>query len=91
MYDDIIVLTDENGADIRFALLDVVPYEGDDYAVLLPADEDAEMFTILRADPDPADPEDYLFCGIDEQEIIDAVFAMFQERNPELFGESPAD
>ena len=91
MYDDIIVLTDENGADIRFALLDVVPYEGDDYAVLLPADEDAEMFTILRADPDPADQEDYLFCGIDEQEIIDAVFAMFQERHPELFGESPAD
>ena len=88
MYDDIIVLTDETGADIRFALLDVVPYEGDDYAVLLPADEDAEMFTILRAVPDPADPEDYLFCGIDGQEIIDAVIALFHTRHPEIFEEA---
>ena len=85
MYDDVIVLTDENGAEVRFALLDVVPYQEDDYAVLLPADEDAEMFLIQRADPDPADPADCLFSGIEEQEIIDAVFALFQKRHPELF------
>ena len=85
MDEDIIVLTDETGADVRFELLDVVEYRGDDYAVLLPADEDAEMFTILLAEPDPANAEDYMFSGIDDQETIDAVFAKFKKRNPEIF------
>ena len=85
MDEDIIVLTDETGADVRFELLDVVEYRGDDYAVLLPADEDAEMFTILLAEPDPANAEDYVFSGIDDQETIDAVFAKFKKRNPEIF------
>ena len=85
MDEDIIVLTDETGADVRFELLDVVEYRGDDYAVLLPADEDAEMFTILLAEPDPANAEDYVFSGIDDQKTIDAVFAKFKKRNPEIF------
>ncbi len=85
MDEDIIVLTDETGADVRFELLDVVEYRGDDYAVLLPADEDAEMFTILLAEPDPANAEDYVFSGIDDQDTIDAVFAKFKKRNPEIF------
>ena len=85
MDEDIIVLTDETGADVRFELLDVVECRGDDYAVLLPADEDAEMFTILLAEPDPANAEDYMFSGIDDQETIDAVFAKFKKRHPEIF------
>lgn len=85
MDEDIIVLTDETGADVRFELLDVVEYRGDDYAVLLPADENAEMFTILLAEPDPANAEDYVFSGIDDQDTIDAVFAKFKKRNPEIF------
>ena len=85
MNEDIIILTDETGADVRFELLDVIEHRGNDYAVLLPADEDAEMFTILLAEPDPADAEDYLFSGIDDQGTIDAVFAKFRKRHPEVF------
>ncbi|HBI85590.1 MAG TPA: DUF1292 domain-containing protein [Ruminococcus sp.] len=85
---NIIVLTDEDGADVRFELLDVVEHGGDDFAVLLPADEEAEMFMILRADPDPANPEDYLFSGIEDQKLIDKVFAKFRKRHPEIFEES---
>jgi uncharacterized protein YrzB (UPF0473 family) len=87
MDETLITLTDERGAEVRFALLDVIEYEGDDYAVLYPADEESDMFTILLATPDPADPEDYFFEGIEEQETIDAVFARFRTRHPEIFEE----
>ncbi len=87
MQQNIITLTDESGAPVRFELLDVIEYRGEDYAVLLPADEDAEMFTILLAAQDPADPEDYLFSGIDDQKTIDAVFEKFRKRHPEIFEE----
>lgn len=85
MEPDIIVLTDENGADVRFELVDIVPYRGADYAVLLPADEDAEMFTILRSEQDADDPADCLLIGIDDQKTVDAVFSVFQQRHPEWF------
>lgn len=84
---DIVVLTDENGADVRFDLLDIVDYRGADYAVLLPADEDADMFTILRSEPDPDAPEDCLLIGIDDQKTVDAVYQKFQQRHPEWFSE----
>lgn len=87
MQNDIITLTDESGAPVRFQLLDVVEYRSGDYAVLFPLEEDADMFTILLAEPDPANPEDYFFSGIDEQETIDAVFAKFRKRHPEIFEE----
>ena len=84
---DIVVLTDENGEDIRFDLLDIVDHRGADYAVLLPADEDADMFTILRSEPSPEDPADCLLIGIDDQETVDAVYRKFQQRHPEWFSE----
>ena len=34
--EDIITLTDENGNDVEFLLLDVVEYNNDDYMVMIP-------------------------------------------------------
>lgn len=85
MEPEIITLTDEDGQPVRFELLDVIGWQKADYAVLLPADEEAEQFLILRAEPDPDDPEDYLFAGIDDQAAIDGVFHLFRKRHPEFF------
>ncbi len=82
---DIITLTDETGAPVRFELLDVIEHQSADYAVLLPADEDADSYILLRADADPANPDDYIFEGGVPQKTVDAVFAKFQKRHPELF------
>ena len=38
--DDILVLTDENGVKTRFETLDIVEYEGEEYAVLFRSGED---------------------------------------------------
>ena len=38
--EDIITLTDENGNDVEFLLLDVVEYNNDDYMVMIPLDDE---------------------------------------------------
>ena len=37
--DNIIVLNDENGEEVQFEFLDLVELDGEEYVVLLPADE----------------------------------------------------
>ena len=37
--DNIIVLNDENGEEVKFEFLDLVELDGEEYVVLLPADE----------------------------------------------------
>ena len=41
--DNIIVLNDENGEEIEFEFLDLIEYEGEEYVVLLPNDEDEDV------------------------------------------------
>ena len=38
--DNIIVLNDENGDEIEFEFLDLIEYDGEEYVVLLPNDEE---------------------------------------------------
>ena len=42
--DNIVTLKDEDGNDVKFEFLDLIDYEGEEYVVLLPAEEseDAE-------------------------------------------------
>ena len=35
-YENVVTLTDEDGIEGDFEILDIVPYEGGEYAVLLP-------------------------------------------------------
>ena len=37
---NIVTLIDEEGVEMRFEMLDVIEYEGTEYAVLLPDDEE---------------------------------------------------
>ena len=39
--DNIIVLNDENGDEIEFEFLDLIEYDGEEYVVLLPNDEES--------------------------------------------------
>ena len=46
--ESIISLTDENGEEMRFEYLDLVEYQGKEYLVLTPADEDTGEIIILE-------------------------------------------
>ena len=43
----ILELTDEEGNEVEFELVDSVDYKGDEYLILLPMDEEDPEFVIL--------------------------------------------
>ena len=82
MEEDRIVLTDESGQETEFELLDLVEYQGEEYAVLYPAEggED-ELVHILRVVAEDLDEEEARYEGLEDQELIEAVYRIFRKRN----------
>ena len=56
----IITMTDENGQDVDFEYLDCIEYEGKEYLVLIPAEEDSNEIVILEVEPVDDELENYL-------------------------------
>ena len=76
--ESILTLSDENGEDIRFEYLDCVEYEGVEYLVLMPADDDSGEIVILAIEPVDEETENYL--AVEDEAVLDAVYAIFKER-----------
>lgn len=84
--DNIILLNDEDGNEVKFEFLDLIEYGGEEYVVLLPAEEgeDADEVVILKVeDTESVDEESYV--GVDDQEILNAVFAIFKDKFKDEF------
>ena len=73
-----LVLTDENGVDQEFEYLDCIEYEGKEYLVLIPAEEDANEFVILEIEPVDEENENYL--AVEDEAVLNAVYGIFKER-----------
>ncbi len=74
----ILTLTDENGVDTEFEYLDCLEYQGVEYLVLMPVDDDSDEVVILQVEPVDEEIENYL--SVEDEETLDAVFAMFKEK-----------
>lgn len=75
MEPNIITLTDQYGESVRFELLDIVEYEDQEFAVLYPADGgDDEPVHILRITSENLDLDEMEFEGLDDEDLINAVF-----------------
>lgn len=78
---------DEAGNVYTFDILDVIEYEGRDYAVLLPEEGSeldngmAHIFEVVEE----LDSETDTYLGIDDQALIDAVYAKFLELHKDEF------
>lgn len=85
--DIIISLTDENGKDVRFEFLDLIEYRNNTYTVLLQILSNGETDdtpVILQVKSDEySDEETYI--NVDDQQILNAVFEIFKERNKDEF------
>ena len=73
-----ITLTDENGQDVTFDYLDCLEYEGKEYLVLMPAEDDSNEVVILEVEPVDEEKENYL--AVEDEEILDAVYGIFKEK-----------
>lgn len=76
--ESILTLTDENGEDMRFEYLDCIAYQGTEYLVLMPADDDSNEIVILAIEPVDEENENYL--AVEDEAVLDAVYAIFKER-----------
>ena len=74
----LITLTDENGNDVEFEYLDCIDYEGKEYLVLIPNEEDAEEIVILEVEPVDEETENYI--AVESEETLNAVYAIFKDR-----------
>ena len=84
--DNIIVLNDENGEEIEFEFLDLIEYEGEEYVVLLPNDEEdeaGEVVILKLEDTDSEDEESYV--SVDDEDVLKNVFEIFKEKFKDEF------
>jgi len=75
--DSIITLTDDEGVDVDFLLLDVVEYQEKDFLVLLPLEEeeDAEDNVLILQVERNGEEETYI--GVEDEAVMNAVFELF--------------
>lgn len=74
----IITMTDENGEEVEFEYLDCVEYEGKEYLVLIPAEEDSNEIVILEVEPVDEELENYL--AVENEDTLNAVYEIFKDR-----------
>ena len=79
--DSFITLTDENGNEIDFLLLDVMAYEGSDYMVLMPltdedGEEDEEELFFLKAEKTE---EGEIYSAIEDEALLNAIADAYEK------------
>ncbi len=86
-YTNVITLTDSDGSDVDFEVLDIIPYNDHEYAVLLPVDDESDspeavILELLEAEEDN---EEDMLQGVEDEDILNAVFNLFMEKNADEF------
>lgn len=78
---DLITLTDEEGEEHQFAILDVIEVEDHEYAILIPAgdevEEEADEAVILRLETDDSGEE--VLVDIEDDEEWQRVARVWEE------------
>ncbi len=87
--DNIIVLNDENGEEVPFEFLDLIELDGEEYVVLLPAEEtedeeDAGEVVILKVE-DTENEEEESYVSVDDENVLNEVFEIFKEKFKDEF------
>lgn len=79
---EILSLTDENGNETQFEYLDCIEYEGKEYLVLLPAEDDSAEIVILEIEPVDEENENYL--SVSDEKILNGVYDIFKEKYKDI-------
>lgn len=87
--DNIIVLNDEDGQEVKFEFLDLVELDDEEYVVLLPISEDEQdadgEVVILKLEDSDEEAEEESYVGVDDEEILSKVFEIFKEKFKDEF------
>lgn len=83
MNDNIVTLNDEFGNEVQFEFLDLVEYDGEEYVVLLPADDEDGEVVILKVEELDDDKDSY--TSVEDEDILMAVFQIFKNKFKDEF------
>ena len=84
-FDNIVILNDEDGNEVKFEFLDLVELDDEEYVVLLPVTEEGEedegevvILKVEDSDDEEADEESYV--SVEDEETLNKVFEIFKEK-----------
>ena len=87
--DNIIVLNNENGEEVKFEFLDLVELEDEQYVVLLPMtegdEEDEGEVVILKVEDTDEDSDEESYVSVEDEEVLMKVFNIFKEKFKDEF------
>ncbi len=87
--DNIIILNDEEGKEVKFEFLDLVELDGEEYIVLLPAeeaeDEDSEGEVVILKIEDTENEEEESYVSVEDEDTLNKVFEIFKEKFKDEF------
>lgn len=83
--DNIVILNDEDGNEVKFEFLDLIELDDEEYVVLLPVTEEGEEdegeVVILKVeDNDDEDSEEESYVSVEDEAILNQVFEIFKEK-----------
>ncbi len=83
--DNIVILNDEDGNEVKFEFLDIVELDDEQYVVLLPVTEDdeedeGEVVILKVEDNDDENSDEESYVSVDSEETLNKVFEIFKEK-----------
>ena len=82
--DNIIILNDEDGNEVKFEFLDLVELDDEEYVVLLPitaeGEEDEGEVVILKVEDTDEESDEESYVSVEDEETLNKVFEIFKEK-----------
>ncbi len=83
--DNIVILNDEEGNEVKFEFLDLIELDDEEYVVLLPVteegeEEEGEVVILKVEDNDDEDSDEESYVSIEDEDTLNKVFEIFKEK-----------
>ena len=83
--DNVVILNDENGNEVKFEFLDLVELDTEEDVVLLPItdegeEEEGEVVILKVEDTDDENSDEESYVSIEDEEVLNKVFEIFKEK-----------
>ncbi len=82
--DNVVILNDEDGNEVRFEFLDLVELDDEEYVVLLPMAEEGEdeegEVVILKVEDTDEESDEESYVSVDDEDTLNKVFEIFKEK-----------
>ena len=83
--DNIVILNDEDGNEVKFEFLDLVELDDEEYVVLLPVtdegeEDEGEVVILKIEDNDDEESEEESYVSVEDEDTLNKVFEIFKEK-----------